>query len=31
MGKMIIIAHSLYKNNKKYDKDVYKKAIGGDL
>jgi len=28
MRKMIIIAHSLYKNNKKYDKEVYKKAAG---
>jgi len=28
MRKMIIIAHSLYKNNKKYDKNVYKKATG---
>ena len=28
MRKMIIIAHSLYKNNKKYDKEVYKKATG---
>ncbi len=27
MRKMIIIAHSLYKNNKRYDKDVYKKAV----
>ncbi|MCF6340576.1 MAG: hypothetical protein L3J10_07500 [Sulfurimonas sp.] len=31
MRKMIIIAHSLYKNNKKYDKEIYKKASGGDL
>ncbi len=28
MRKMIIIAHSLYKNNKKYDEEVYKKATG---
>lgn len=28
MRKMIIIAHSLYKNNKKYDKELYKKATG---
>jgi transposase len=28
MRKMIIIAHSLYKNNKRYDKEVYKKAMG---
>jgi transposase len=28
MRKMIIIAHSLYKNNKKYDVEVYKKAAG---
>ena len=28
MRKMIIIAHSLYKNNKQYDKEVYKKAAG---
>jgi len=28
MRKMIIIAHSLYKNNKKYDAQVYKKATG---
>lgn len=28
MRKMIIIAHSLYKNNKKYDKEFYKKATG---
>lgn len=28
MRKMIIIAHSLYKNNKRYDKEVYKKASG---
>jgi len=28
MRKMIIIAHSLYKNKKKYDVEVYKKAIG---
>ena len=28
MRKMIIIAHSLYKNNKRYDKDIYKKAMG---
>ena len=28
MRKMIIIAHSLYKNNKKYDEEVYKKAVG---
>jgi hypothetical protein len=25
---MVIIAHSLYKNNKKYDEEVYKKAVG---
>jgi transposase len=28
MRKMVIIAHSLYKNNKKYDEEVYKKAVG---
>ena len=28
MRKMIIIAHSLYKNNKRYDKGIYKKAMG---
>ena len=28
MRKMIVIAHSLYKNNKKYDKELYKKATG---
>ena len=28
MRKMIIIAHSLYKNNKKYNVEVYKKATG---
>lgn len=28
MRKMIIIAHSLYKNNKRYDKEIYKKAAG---
>lgn len=28
MRKMIVIAHSLYKNNKQYDKEVYKKAAG---
>ena len=28
MRKMIIIAHSLYKNNKKYDTKFYEKAIG---
>jgi transposase len=28
MRKMIVIAHSLYKNDKKYDAKVYKKAIG---
>ena len=28
MRKMIVIAHSLYKNNKKYNKEVYAKAIG---
>jgi len=28
MRKMIIIAHSLYKNNQKYSADVYKKACG---
>jgi transposase len=27
MRKMIILAHSLYKNNKKYDKMFYKKAL----
>lgn len=31
MRKMIIIAHSLYKNNKEYDKNVHKKATGEDL
>lgn len=31
MRKMIIIAHSLYKNNKKYDKDLYAKATGRDI
>ncbi|RXJ68239.1 IS110 family transposase [Halarcobacter ebronensis] len=30
MRKMIIIAHSLYKNNKQYDKEFYKKACGYD-
>ena len=28
MRKMIVIAHSLYKNNKKYDEEIYKKATG---
>lgn len=28
MRKMIIIAHSLYKKNKQYDKEFYKKACG---
>ncbi len=28
MRKMIIIAHSLYKNDKEYDKEFYKKACG---
>jgi len=28
MRKMIIIAHSLYKNNEKYSSEVYKKACG---
>jgi hypothetical protein len=28
MRKMIIIAHSLYKNDKQYDKEFYKKACG---
>ena len=28
MRKMIVIAHSLYKNNKKYDEELYKKATG---
>lgn len=28
MRKMIIIAHSLYKNDKQYDAEVYKKACG---
>ena len=28
MRKMIVIAHSLYKNNQKYSADVYKKACG---
>ena len=27
MRKMIILAHSLYKNNKKYDEEFYKKAL----
>lgn len=31
MRKMIIIAHSLYKNNRKYDSDLYKKATGVDI
>jgi transposase len=30
MRKMIIIAHSLYKNNKKYDKELYAKATGAN-
>ena len=30
MRKMIVIAHSLYKNNKIYDKELYKKAIGAN-
>ncbi|WP_428024705.1 IS110 family transposase [Arcobacter sp.] len=29
MRKMVIIAHSLYKNDKQYDKEFYKKACGG--
>jgi len=28
MRKMIIIAHSLYKNNEKYNSEIYKKACG---
>ena len=28
MRKMIVIAHSLYKNNQKYSADVYRKACG---
>jgi transposase len=28
MRKMIVISHSLYKNNKKYNKEVYSKATG---
>ena len=28
MRKMIIIAHSLYKNDKQYDKEFYAKACG---
>jgi len=28
MRKMIIIAHSLYKNNEKYSAKVYQKACG---
>ena len=28
MRKMIIIAHSLYKNNQKYSSEIYKKACG---
>ena len=28
MRKMIIIAHSLYKNNKQYDSEFYKKSCG---
>jgi len=28
MRKMIVIAHSLYKNNTQYDVEVYKKACG---
>ena len=28
MRKMIIIAHSLYKNDKQYDAEVYKRACG---
>jgi transposase len=28
MRKMIVIAHSLYKNNQKYDSEIYKKACG---
>ena len=28
MRKMIIIAHSLYKNNQQYSQEVYQKACG---
>jgi hypothetical protein len=28
MRKMIIIAHSLYKNNQEYSSETYKKACG---
>ena len=28
MRKIIIITHSLYKNNQKYSADVYRKACG---
>ncbi len=28
MRKLIVIAHSLYKNNTKYDKELYNKACG---
>jgi len=28
MRKMIIIAHSLYKNNQRYSAEVYRKACG---
>ncbi len=28
MRKLIVIAHSLYKNNCEYDAEVYKKACG---
>jgi len=28
MRKMIIIAHSLYKNDVNYDKEIYSKACG---
>ncbi len=28
MRKMIIIAHSLYKNDRKYDKEFHKKCCG---
>jgi hypothetical protein len=28
MRKLIVIAHSLYKNNTQYDKEIYNKACG---
>jgi len=28
MRKLIVIAHSLYKNNTQYDKDIYRLASG---